>query len=300
MSVTRVLVTGCNGFVGDRLVSSLINRSDIKIIGSCRQSHAPLCKYNIELRSFNLEDRSNLDELLNGIDVVIHTAGIAHDLKGANDRDLEAYFDINANATLDLARSAAHNGVNKFIFISSVKVNGENTAPDQPFDHNSIAHPSGIYAESKYQAEKGLREIAKNTGLKFTIIRPSLIYGSSPKGNLATLSSMIKRGIPIPVGFLTDNRRSLINIDNLIDLIIECVFNPFASNQLFLASDDIQRSTKDIVDLLGELNGLQPKIVDVPIFMLKIFGLVFGKSEMINKLLTSLEVDISHTKTTLS
>jgi nucleoside-diphosphate-sugar epimerase len=110
---------------------------------------------------------------------------------------------------------------------------------------------------------------------------------------------MIKKGIPIPVGFLTDNRRSLLNLDNLIDLITECVLNPSASNQLFLASDDIQRSTKDIVYLFGEVDGLKPKIVGVPIFMLKLFGMIFRKSEMVKKLVTSLEVDIGHTKATL-
>ena len=138
---------------------SLINRSDIKIIGDCPnlvQKHSII----IWVRPFNLEDRSNLGELLNGIDVVVHTAGIAHDLKVAHDQNLKAYFDVNANATLDLARSATLRGVAKFIFISSIKVNGENTAPDQPFDHNSMQILQN-YAESKYQAEQGLREIAK-------------------------------------------------------------------------------------------------------------------------------------------
>lgn len=296
----RVLVTGCNGFVGSSLVKILNGRPDIEVIGSCRNVPLQLTEQNIELRHFQLTDRSNLDDLLQGIDVVVHTAGIAHDTSSKLEKDKDAYFDINTNATLDLAKSSVANGISKFIFISSIKVNGEYTSPGQPFDETSIENPKGHYAVSKYHAELGLKKISKKTGIKVCILRPSLIYGPEPKGNLKTLSRLIKNGIPLPVGSIKQNQRSILHIENLVSLIIECIFNEKSDNQTFLVSDGENLSTREIVELLGQLIGEKPRLVNVPIFLLNILGFITGKATKVNKLINSLEVDISHTKRTLN
>lgn len=296
----RVLVTGCNGFVGSSLVKILNGRPDVEVIGSCRNLPLQLNEQNIELRRFQLTDRSNLDDLLQGIDVVVHTAGIAHDISSKLENDKDKYFDINTNATLDLAKSSVANGISKFIFISSIKVNGEYTSPGQPFDEISTENPKGHYAVSKYHAELGLKKISKITGMKVSILRPSLIYGPEPKGNLKTLLRLIKKGIPLPVGCIKQNQRSILHIENLVSLIIECIFNEKADNQTFLVSDGENLSTREIVELLGQLAGKKPRIVNVPIFLLSILGFISGKSPQVNKLINSLEVDIAHTKRTLN
>lgn len=296
----RVLVTGCNGFVGSSLVKILNGRPDVEVIGSCRNLPLQLNQQNIELRRLQLTDRSNLDDLLQGIDVVVHTAGIAHDISSKLEKDKDAYFDINTNATLDLAKSSVANGISKFIFISSIKVNGEYTSPGQPFDETSTENPKGHYAVSKYHAELGLKKISKKTGIKVSILRPSLIYGAEPKGNLKTLLRFIEKGIPLPVGSIKQNQRSILNIENLVSVIIECIFNEKADNQTFLVSDGENLSTREIVELLGQIAGKKPRIVNVPIFLLSILGFISGKAPEVNKLINSLEVDTSHTTRTLN
>ena len=300
MKKTTILVTGCTGFLGAHLISELIKNPKLKVIGTCRKPYRTTCKQDFETRKLDLLDTSTLDHLFDDIDVVIHTAGLAHDVRSRASHLKSDYLKINTAATIDLATYAMQGSVSHFIFISSIKVNGDQTTSGEPFVHNSLANPNGIYALSKFRAENELKRIANNTKMAVTIIRPSLIYGPNLKGNLATMERLIRRRIPLPIGSINSNRRGLISVSNLTSLITECVFNPKAKNNVFLASDDKNRSTREIAYLVAKQIGIKPILIKMPIFLIKFFATILGKKDFTSKLTNSMEVDNSETKRILS
>ena len=201
----------------------------------------------------------------------------------------------NVEGTLNLARQAASAGLRRFIFISSIKVNGESTSAGRyfcPFDAPAPEDPYGI---SKMEAERGLMQLASETGMEVVIIRPPLVYGPGVKGNFASLIKLMGKGLPLPLGAI-NNKRSLVGIDNLVDLIIRCIDHPAAANQVFLAGDGEDLSTTELLRGLAEAMGRAARLIPVPAALLSLGATLLGKRAVAQRLLGSLQVDISKTR----
>lgn len=205
---------------------------------------------------------------------------------------------VNVEGTLNLARQAAAAGVQRFIFISSIKVNGEETAPGDAFTASDVPAPQDPYGLSKFEAEEGLRSLAQQTGMEVVIIRPPLVYGPSVKGNFASMIKLVQKGLPLPLGAI-HNKRSLVGIDNLVDLIIRCIDHPAAANQTFLASDGVDLSTTELLRSVVKAMGKPSRLVPVPASLLQTGAGLLGKKAMAQRLLGSLQVDISKTREVL-
>lgn len=291
-----ILVTGSNGFVGRALVDRLKFQFDeIRLLDRNsinRNSNFPY--YQMSINSVG-----NYNDALIGCDVVIHCAAKVHSMNenAASSNDL--YKDTNILGTLNLAKQAVKAGVKRFIFLSSIKAVGEHTLHKIPFHIGSECNPEDDYGNSKREAELGLLHIAKESDLEVVIIRPTLVYGPYVKGNFELLMRLISKGIPLPVGCLKDNHRSLVSVVNLVDLLATCVDHPRASNQIFLVSDDEDISTSEMVYEMSKILGKTNLQLPVPKFIFKLFGDIFGKQKFVDRLIGSLQVDITHTKDTL-
>jgi UDP-glucose 4-epimerase len=232
--------------------------------------------------------------LLSGVDVVIHTAARVHVMheRSASDRE---YRRTNVEGTLNLARQAANAGAKRFIFLSSIKVNGEFTNLGEPFQAADAAKPEDAYGVSKMEAELGLYEISKDTGMEVVCIRPPLVYGPGVKGNFLSLLSWLERGLPLPLGAV-NNRRSLVALDNLVDLIVSCLDHPAAASETFLVSDDEDLSTTALLRRIGDALDRPARLIPMPPRLLQWGAKLFGKEEIAQRLLGNLQVDISKTK----
>jgi len=288
--VTKVLLTGATGFIGRATVAKLQRSHDViapvrtpstEILHNVRY---PLMK---DILTF-----SDTLELLTGVTVVVHIAAKAH-IVGV---PLSEFRRVNTEATLSLAKNAAKSGVKRFIFLSSIGVNGINTV--KPFTSSDLPAPVEDYAISKLEAELGLKKIAVETGMEVTIIRPPLVYGAAAPGNFGKLSQLAQKNWPLPLGAI-HNKRSLVALDNLVDLIITCVDHPKAANQIFLVSDDHDVSTTELLKMMILAAGKKPRLTSVPVSWLKFVGMLTGKRAVIDRLCGNLQVDISHTKETL-
>lgn len=226
--------------------------------------------------------------------IVIHAAARAHIMQKEAADPLAEYRKINVEGTLNLARQAATANVKRFVFISSIKVNGEQTPLDKPFTAKDKPAPKDAYGISKYEAELGLQAISKDTGMEVVIIRPTLIYGPAAKGNFASLIKLIAKNIPLPLGAV-HNKRSLVALDNLIDLIIRCIHHPAAANQVFLAADGEDISTSDLLRGVAKAMGRSPFLLPMPAALLQLAANVLGKKAVAQRLLGSLQVDITKT-----
>jgi nucleoside-diphosphate-sugar epimerase len=211
---------------------------------------------------------------------------------------LTEFRKVNVESTLELARQAAKCYVKRFIFISSVKVNGEQTQPGHPFRPNDAPAPQDPYGISKMEAEAGLRTIAQQTGMEVVIIRPPLVYGPGVKANFASMVKWLQRGAPLPLGAI-HNRRSLVALDNLVDLIITCIDHPAAANQTFMVSDDEDVSTTELLRRMGAALGKPARLLAVPQQVLEWGARIAGKQDMSQRLFSSLQVDIQATRQVL-
>lgn len=234
---------------------------------------------------------------LEGVTVVAHCAARAHVLREVSSDPLAEYRRVNVQGTLNLARQAISAGVRRFVFISSIGVNGAETHL-KPFTSGDIAAPSSPYALSKYEAESALRQLSKETGLEVVVIRPPLIYGPGAKGNFEAMIRWIVRGIPLPLGAI-HNKRSLVALDNLVDLVLLCLQHPAASNQTFLVSDGEDLSTTELLRRLGQALRRPVRLIPMPSMLVKAAALMAGKSDIAQKLLGSLQVDDAHTRNLL-
>ncbi|TQV84234.1 SDR family oxidoreductase [Exilibacterium tricleocarpae] len=289
----RVLVTGANGFIGRTLCQQLV-KTGLRVSASVRSPEGKLSLPDItDFVVGDITAHTDWGKALANNDALIHLAARVHTMQDSADDSLDIFRTTNVQGTINLAKQAANAGIKRFVYVSSIKVNGESSAT--PFSHNQVAAPEEPYAISKQEAEIGLKELSQKLGLEIVIIRPPLVYGPGVKGNIQTLAKMIKRGNPLPLG-MVNNRRSLISVYNLVDLMRVCLTNPHAAGQTFLASDDRTISTKQLVKYLSK--GLQRKVVllPVPIIVLKTFASFLGKAELVNRLAGDLEVDISYTK----
>lgn len=288
-----IAITGATGFLGSELVNSLLrDNHTVKLIvrKSGRINHHPNI---IELEIPDLKDKFNIKKDLQDVDTLIHVAGRAHVMNEKSSNPLDEFRSVNVESTLALAQQAANSNVRRFIFISSIKVNGEKTYPNKPFTADCEPDPKDEYGLSKLEAELALLNLSKNSKLEVVIIRPPLIYGKGVKGNIAKIMKLINLGIPLPFGSI-NNKRSMIGLDNMIDLIKTCIHHPNAANEIFLASDDHDLSTSEFVDSFDGVMNFK-----VPAFIVKLVLSILGKKDIAQRLLSSLQIDISKTKNLL-
>ena len=289
----KLVVTGANGFVGRALCAGAVARGLI-VRGITRSAHAlPSGAENLVVA--NLEDGADWRNALVGSQTVIHLAARVHVVADKAKNPLNEFRRINVLGTLNLARQAAAAGVHRFVFISSVKVNGESTTLGLPFFADDIPAPLDPYGVSKTEAEQGLRKIAAETGMEVVIIRPPLVYGLGVKANFQTMMRWLARGVPLPLGAI-HNRRSMVALDNLVDLILTCIDHPAAANQTFLVSDGEDLSTTQLLQRLGRALGKPARLIPVPAMLLKAGAALVGKPAIAQRLCGSLQVDISKTQ----
>lgn len=272
-----LLVTGATGFIGTRLTSLLLSQG-VEV----RQNVAIGC----------ISDVTDWAQSLRGVDAIVHLAARVHVMKDQSDNPLAEFRRVNVAGTLNLAQQAAAAGVKRFIFISSIKVNGEQTQKGRPFTEKDIANPLDNYGTSKHEAEEGLRLIAKDTGIEVVIIRPVLVYGPGVKGNFLSMLFWLRKGIPLPFGSIS-NARSLVALDNLVDLIITCLHHPAAANQTFLVSDGEDISTTQLLQYTALAMGVSSRLVPVPALMIEVAAKLLGKGEVAQRLCGNLQVDIN-------
>ncbi|WP_429215728.1 NAD-dependent epimerase/dehydratase family protein [Aeromonas veronii] len=295
-----ILLTGATGFVGSAVLTQLTLNSGVAVRTYGRRAPVGL-SLGSSANNFShiigeLGSAVDYSSALYSVDVVIHCAAQAH--IGKNLVDTQAEFNqINCDGTLKLARQAYDAGVKRFVFISSIGVNGGHNQK-RPFKYDDVAAPWDEYSQSKYAAELGLRQLAKETGLEVVIIRPPLIYGVNAPGNFGKLTHAVRHGRWLPLGAI-HNQRSLVALDNIVDLIINCVTHPNATNQTFLVSDDQDISTTELLEMMSRAAGKSPRLLPVPMSWLRLAGKLTGKQAVIERLCGNLQVDISHTKTTL-
>ena len=288
----KILVTGANGFIGAHLCQELSKRGTgfrATARNSNTNSYADFVCSDLETSEF-------LDQLIDGCEVIIHLAGRAH---VTNDDSLEKYLVANEFVTRRLANAAAKSGISRFVYLSSIKVNGESNDSGLPFRHSDKPIPLDNYGRSKLAAELALQEVCQVRGMDYVIIRPTLVYGKGVKANFSALISAVQKGVPLPIASVR-NSRSMIGINNLIDLVIATCTNPHAVNQTFLASDGSDISTPALVRLIAQSLNRPSRIFPFPVFILRLLAAAAGKSSFVDKLTGSLSVDISHTMSTLN
>ena len=294
----KVLVTGANGFVGCATATRLQTLHGVTVVRAVRRALATPDPLTPWVLVSDLDGQTDWSMALAGVDAVVHTAARVHVMQEAAADPLVEFRRVNVRGTLNLARQAAQAGVRRLVFISSIKVNGEVTLPGHPFTARDRPAPVDAYGISKHEAEEGLRDIALQTGMEVTIIRPPLVYGPGVKANFAALMRAVQRGWPLPLGAV-HNRRSLVGVDNLVDLIATCLVHPKAANQTFLVSDGQDLSTPELVQGLARAAGVSAHLWSVPVWMLQAGAALLGRKAAVQRLCANLHVDISQTQTLL-
>jgi nucleoside-diphosphate-sugar epimerase len=298
MTDLKILLTGSNGFIGTFFCSYAIKHA-LNVRAASRK-----IKINFSHSSVNfiflkdLNSSTEWSDALDMVDVVIHLAAHVHVLNDAEVDPLNAFREVNVDATLNLARQAFKAGCKRFIFISSIGVNGAMTFIGKTFSENDPPSPHNAYAISKWEAEQALLNLAFETGLEVTIIRPPLVYGNNAPGNFGKLSRAVQKGWPLPLGAV-HNQRSLIALDNLVDFIITCMNHPNAANQTFLVSDGQDLSTTELLKGMAKAAGVPSRLLPIPVWALQTAASVLGKGDVIQRLCGNLQVDISKARNLL-
>lgn len=290
---TKVAVSGANGFVGRAVLNRLIlvNRPVIAFVRD--RGAEQLGEVNVTVVS--TADPMSWPSALRQCSVFVHCAGRAHILKGPGRSALNEFRDVNVDLTLALARSAAAAGVKRFVFVSSIGVNGMMSGPE-PFTPDGAVKPQTPYAISKFEAEQGLQVVSEETGMEIVVVRPPLVYGADAPGNFGVLMAMLRRGWPLPLGAITRNRRSYVALPNLVDLLLTVCDHPAAANQVFLVSDGEDLSTTDLLRRLAAAMGRPAHLCPVPIALLRLGAIILGRQDLAQRLLADLRVDISKTR----
>jgi nucleoside-diphosphate-sugar epimerase len=294
----KVLVTGGNGLVGRATASRLQGTPGMTVVRAVRSARATQEVFASTVTIGDLDGQTDWLAALSGANTVVHTAARVHVMQEVATDPLAEFRRINVQGTLNLARQAAQAGVQRFVFISSIKVNGEFTRPGHPFTAQDLPAPVDAYGISKQEAEAGLRELAFQTGMEVVIIRPPLIYGPGVKANFAALMRAVQRGWPLPLGAV-HNQRSLVGLDNLVDLIAVCLVHPRAANQTFLVSDGHDLSTSELVQGLARAAGVSARLLPVPVWVLQAGAALLGRGDAVQRLCGNLQVDISQAQTVL-
>lgn len=286
----NILLTGASGFVGRAVLERLLENESLKASVALRSANGfDRCAAHVVGDFSNTTDWS---AALCNQQVVIHAAARAHIMNDEVADPLVEYRRVNVEGTLNLARQAAAAGVKRFIFISSIKVNGEQTPLGQPFIADDTPAPEDAYGISKWEAEQGLQQLSSETGMEVVIIRPPLVYGPGVKGNFASMIKLVSTGLPLPLGTV-HNQRSLVAVDNLVDLINTCIDHPAAANQVFLAGDGHDLSTSELLRGVATSMSAPSRLIPVPASILIFAATVLGKQRLARRLLGSLQVDIS-------
>jgi UDP-glucose 4-epimerase len=286
-----ILLTGATGFIGEAVLKQL-PAEQVVVFGRTAPRQPTAAFHAGEINA-----STQFEEALKDVDVVIHTAARVHMMDEHSAHPLEEFRQVNTQGTLNLAAQAAKAGAKRFIFISSVKVNGERS-DTTAFRYDDKPAPEDAYSQSKAEAEAGLLKLAKETGLEIVIIRPPLVYGPGVKANFASILKLAQKNLPLPLGAI-HNKRSMVALDNLTDLIITCISHPAAANQIFMVSDDRDLSTTELLVMLTQAAGKKPRLLPVPQKYLIAFATLFGKKTIADRLCGSLQVDITHTRATL-
>ena len=295
--ILRVLITGASGFVGSPLVNYLASLGhELVALTRSTSSVKPHESELVKLSAIgDIDGSTNWSPYLVGVESIVHLANRAHVMNEQVSDPLSLYRAINTDGTLHLARQAVAAGVKRFIFISSIKVNGELTKPGQPFTADDVSVPLDPYGLSKYEAELGLRQIAQETGLEVVVIRPPLIYGPGVKANFLKMMRWVERGIPLPLGSI-HNQRSLVGIDNFLNFISLCLTHPKAAGKTFLVSDDHDLSTTELLKGIARSMGQSSKLLAIPQGILEGVLGILGQRRIAERLCGSLQLDIQPTK----
>jgi UDP-glucose 4-epimerase len=295
MTKAKILITGANGFVGTALLTQA-RRQGYNTTAITRRplSGNPDCE---NLLLDQLDQHTDWRPILAEAkpDVIIHTAARVHQMHDTAEDPLSACRSVNTAGTLKLAQQAMDAGVKRFIFISTIKVNGEQTTPSHKFTAEDIMQPADPYGVSKAEAEAALWQLVAGSTMELTIIRPPLVYGPGVKGNFAAMMRMASKNLPLPLGAI-NNKRSLVALDNLISVIVSCISHPKAANQTFLVSDDQDVSTTELLTLLTQAAGHKPRLIPLPVRWLRLAGKLCAKQALIERLCGNLQLDISHTR----
>lgn len=286
----KLLVTGASGMVGSAL-STALKRSGIAVRLAIRTTPSNMAEFD-SIQVGNLDGQTEWHLALLGITGLVHLAARVHIVNDESAEPLAEFRRVNVDGTLNLARQAAAAGVKRFVFLSSVKVNGESTQAGQLFTEMDEPHPQDAYGHSKFEAEQGLRLIAVETGMQVVIIRPPLVYGPGVKANFAALMRAVQKGWPLPLGAIR-NQRSLVALDNLVDFIVLCCQHPQAANQTFLISDGQDLSTTELVQALARAAGVVPRLVPVPVWLLQGLGRLLGRGDALQRLCGNLQINSS-------
>ena len=289
----KVLVTGGNGFVGQSLCQQLLQQ-DYFVRAAIRDFNKTVPASEKVLIG-NLDANTDWSLALQDIQVVIHLAARVHVMKETSSDALAEFRKVNVEGTLNLARQAVQAGASRFIYLSSIKVNGEQTSDEMPYTPEDEPNPVDPYGISKQEAEKALRQLALETGLKVVIIRPPLIYGPSVKANFQSMMRIIDKNVPLPLAAI-NNKRSLVALDNLIDLILTCIKHPAAVNQTFLVSDGHDLSTPELLKRMAVALGKRAYLLPIPTVLLVSVATMLGKKAIAQRLCGSLQVDISKSR----
>jgi nucleoside-diphosphate-sugar epimerase len=292
----KILVSGATGFVGRALIERLFFYQIYEPIAAVRK----ISKNNL----FNcpVMEIGELGQIIspslfsNNIDVVVHAAARVHVMNNNVVDPLAEFRRVNVHGTIQFARQAANAGVKRFIFLSSIKVNGECSVPGSPITPNQTPAPIDPYGVSKHEAEMVLREISEKTGMEVVIIRSPLVYGPGVKANFLSMMVWLYRGVPLPLGGIKKNRRSFVFVGNLVDMIITCINKPGAANQTFLVSDDEDLSTAGLLNHMALALGCRSKLITVPTGLISFGAKIIGRPDISQRLCSSLQVDIKKTR----
>lgn len=295
----KILVTGSGGFVGKRVVE-LAYKREWDVIGSCRrqsnkrqveQKQHLECNYVFR----NIDANEIWEDVLEGVDCVVHCAARVHQMNDSVQDALTKYREVNVAGTLNLARQALEAGVKRFVFLSSIKVNGEFTVAGQAFTSDECNQPVDAYGISKYEAEKELQNLCNSGSMQLVLIRPPLVYGPGVKANFLAMMRWVDKGIPLPLRSI-NNRRSLVYLDNLVDLILMSCSHPNAVGQVLLVSDDEDVSVSKILAVMAFSMEKSNRMLPCPMGMITFIARLLRKSDIALRVCGNLQLDISKTK----
>lgn len=293
-----ILVTGANGFLGQAVIKKL-NDMSREVRGALRTPGESLLD-DVEYVSVgNIDKNTNWKNALDCVDTIIHTAARVHVMHETSADALSDFREVNVDGTMKLAKQAEKNGVKRFIYISSIKVNGENTKKNQPFTEEDKPEPADPYAISKLEAEQALYSLSDKTEMEIVCIRPPLVYGPGVKANFLNMMKWLYKGIPLPLGSI-NNKRSIVALDNLVDLIITCIKHPNAANETFFVSDDEDLSISELLKHVARALDKNPRLFPVNKNIIEFFLKRLGKKNLAKRLCGSLQVDISKAKKLLN
>lgn len=296
-----ILLTGATGFIG-RAISAALLANGITHLSTVRARHSQETLIADGLRWIEVGDinaQTDWQTPLAGVRTIVHCAARAHVLSECATDALAAFREVNVDGTLRLARQAAEAGVQRFVFLSSIGVNGSQTLV--PFDEAATPHPHDAYSVSKLEAEQGLLDLAAQSVMKVVIIRPPLVYGPGAPGNFATLVRWVQRGLPLPLGAV-HNQRSFVALDNLVSLVLLCADHersPLAANQVFVVADGEDVSTSTLLRKLARAAGRPSRLLPLPVSWLRVVASLMGKRALADRVLGNLQVDASKARTLL-